>query len=40
MDMELEDDFRYNLIYENERLKSESQTKGLHIIIFDLNLWF
>ena len=31
MDMELEDDFRYNLIYENERLKSESQTKGLHI---------
>jgi predicted GTPase len=31
MDIELEDDFRYNLIYENERLKSESQTKGLHI---------
>ena len=31
MDIELEDDFRYNLIIENEGLKSESQTKGLHI---------
>ena len=31
MDIQLEDDFRYNLIVEKERLKSESQTKGLHI---------
>ena len=31
MDIQLEDDFRYNLILEEEKLKSESQTKGLHI---------
>lgn len=31
MGINLEDDFRYNLIIENERIKSESQTKGLHI---------
>lgn len=31
MDIDLSDDFRYNLIVENERIKTESQTKGLHI---------
>ena len=31
MEIELDDDFRYVLIIEKERLKTESQTKGLHI---------
>ena len=31
MDIELTDNFRYSLIIENERIKTESQTKGLHI---------
>lgn len=31
MDIQLEDNFRYILIEEKEKLKSESQTKGLHI---------
>ena len=31
MEIELDDDFRYVLIIENERQKTESQTKGLHI---------
>lgn len=31
MGIELDDDFRYVLIIEKEKLKTESQTKGLHI---------
>ena len=31
MDIDLNDDFRYTLVIEKERLKSESQTKGIHI---------
>ena len=31
MDIELCDNFRYSLIVENERIQTESQTKGLHI---------
>lgn len=31
MEIELDDDFRYVLVIEKERLKTESQTKGLHI---------
>ena len=31
MDIELSDNFRYSLINEEERVKTESQTKGLHI---------
>lgn len=31
MDIEVSDNIRYSLIVENERIKTESQTKGLHI---------
>ena len=30
MDFEPSDNFRYSLIIEKERIKTESQTKGLH----------
>ena len=31
MDIDIDDDFRYSLVVEKERIKSESQTKGIHI---------
>ena len=31
MDIDINDDFRYTLVVEKEKLKSESQTKGIHI---------
>ena len=31
MDIDIDDDFRYSLVVEKKRIKSESQTKGIHI---------
>lgn len=31
MDIDIDDDFRYSLVVEKERIKSESRTKGIHI---------